>query len=315
VSVIVLLVSLLLSVLQPVQVYFPDITTLARWVLQNRDALVKDGISGQYAVMRRGMDVTFGTSSRLYSSLNGWRILDVEGNTATVWLDVSDWFLWSGGRSAAGDVVLMRLRKVGGLWFPQELSWWIDLREYQLDRFNPSDLVSWNRHWLPYLMLTPAVRLVDASPADVRCNSGGEYDGRIAASFMLGHTYPVGSFKWGLRWQPVNYPGDDCANSVSYSLMCGGMKPDGEWRPGKAAWIYVPALWRYLIHQGWRRIPCEDADVGDVLLFDVNQSGTPEHATLITGKVRGVPLYSGHTSQKVNMPVPKGHLWMCYRHP
>ncbi len=312
--VFILMLMVLISLWHPPGGNLPDITPLARWVLQMRDVRVMASATGQYSVMKRGMDRAFGVSSRLYSSLNGWRILEVGEDTATVLLDVADWFLWDGGKSGAGDVVLMRLRRLGVFWLPEGISWWVDLREYQLDRFSPGDIVSWNKRWLPYLMLTPSVRLVDIPPGDVVCSNDG-YDGEIAAAFMLAHTYPIGSFTWGMRWEPVNYPGDDCANSVSYSLMCGGMRPDEEWKPGEAAWIYVPSFWRYMKMHGWRRIPCEEADVGDVLLFDVNQSGVPEHATLITGRVGGVPLYSGHTSQKVNMPVPKGSLWMCYRHP
>lgn len=275
----------------------------------------------QYGVMALGISA-FTPSFTIESKINGFTILQETSTSITVWVDETVTIRWE-SVSQFGNVDVVVLRKIEGGVVPNSIEWWADLREYLYEYENLPDvfykyrdLVSWNKKWLPYLMMTPSVVFTATSFNDIPCRPPQVYMPEKAVEWMVKHTYPAGSFMW-----PVNYsshfkyfPGDDCVNALSQSLYCGGMKSDDLWYPYSAAWIYVPKFWRYIVDHGWKQIPCKDANPGDVLLFDVNLSGTPEHATLITGTIEQRPLYSSHTSSKLNMPVPLGDnsMWQCY---
>lgn len=277
----------------------------------------------QYGVMALGISA-FASTFTLTSTINGYRVLEDTATHITVWVDEALTIHWKTD-SKLGNVDIITFEKKGNDLVLSNLSWWADLREYLYERndipagFNKYlDLPRWNKRWVPYLLMTPSVMLTATKMNDATCTPPETFTPSIAVRWMLTHTYPIGSFKVPMLYSThfKYFPGDDCANSVSQALYCGGLKTDDKWRPYEAAWIYVPKFWEYIIHHGWRKVPCKEALPGDVLLFDVNRSGTPEHATLITGRVEGRPLYTAHTSHKWNMPVPLGDhgMWRCYRY-
>ncbi len=277
----------------------------------------------EYGVIAMGM-TAFTPTFTLTSSVNGYRILEDTPTHTTVWVDEALTIHWKTD-SRLGNVDIMVFGKEGNRLHLLSMRWWADMREYLYERDDLppymekyKDIVSWNKEWVSYLNMTPSVSFTSTSLNPEPCKRPHVFSPQVAASWLKSHTKPIGSFRVPAGYSALfkYFPGDDCANSVSQSLYCGGMKTDTLWHPYTSQWIYVPKMWEYLVRSGWKRIPCKDGDVGDILLFDVNRSGTPEHATLITGKAGGRPLYSGHTSHKIDMPVPLGSsdMWWCFHY-
>ncbi len=321
VSIFLILLNMFISLKTP----YATVPDAIKGALARRNARVMMlAYKGEYPPTQEGVMAlaisTFAKDFTITSTLNGYTVLDETATYVKVWVDEAITIRW-GIDSQFGNVDIITLKKVAGGYVPSDIQWWADLREYLYSVKNLpqsmepyKDLVSWNKKWIPMLMMVPSVMLTSTDMNNMPCNPPGSYTPSVAARWMLSHTYPIGSFKVP-KWYSTYFkyfPGDDCANSVSQSLYCGGMKTDDLWHPYTPAWIYVPKLWEYLIHHGWHRVDCQKANVGDILLFDVNHSGTPEHATLITGKFHGIPLYTAHTSHKKNMPIPFGDMWWCY---
>ena len=324
--VIIALITLVMSFTQ--SVYMPLSWHISHALNMRNENVMDMALShtypdNQYGVMAMGISA-FTPSFTLSSRVNGYRILEDTATHITVWVDESLTIHWKVD-SSLGNVDIITFRKRGPMLSVESIRWWADMREYlyeipSLPEYMKKylDLPMWNKQWVPYLLMTPSIMLTATQMNAESCKPPRQYTPSVAVAWMLSHTYPIGSFRIPMLYSThfKYFPGDDCVNSVSQSLYCGGMKTSTTWHPYTAQWIYVPKFWEYIIRHGWRRIPCTDAIPGDVLLFDVNLSGTPEHATLITGKVGKRPLYSGHTSHKSNMPVPLGNgdMWQCYHY-
>ena len=92
------------------------------------------------------------------------------------------------------------------------------------------------------------------------------------------------------EWGNYNPSGGDCANFVSQGLLQRGVPMDSTWRsggPGQAstAWVYVPAMDRWLAGKGYDRIGLDQLDrlkVGDVGIFDWERNGSGNHTMTVS---------------------------------
>ncbi|MET0162364.1 MAG: amidase domain-containing protein [Microbacteriaceae bacterium] len=92
------------------------------------------------------------------------------------------------------------------------------------------------------------------------------------------------------EWGDYNPSGGDCANFVSQGLLQRGVPMDSTWRsggPGQAstAWVYVPAMDRWLAGKGYERFGLDRLDrlkVGDVGIFDWERNGSGNHTMTVS---------------------------------
>ncbi|GMA29254.1 amidase domain-containing protein [Arenivirga flava] len=115
-------------------------------------------------------------------------------------------------------------------------------------------------------------------------STGGSVSAQI--DYLLRHAYDYNTAEWG----DYNPSGGDCANFVSQGLLQRGIPMDSTWRsggPGQAstAWVYVPAMDRWLAGKGYERLGLDQLDrlkVGDVGIFDWEPNGSGNHTMTVS---------------------------------